>query len=59
MLKRVFPWGFLAIFLLLTPITTAFAEENGDNGATSLIEGPFIIVAFATLILMAYYTIRD
>lgn len=58
MLKRFFPMGLLAIFLLLVPVTTAFAEENGDNGA-SLVQGPFVIVAFATLILMTYYMFRD
>lgn len=54
----MFSLGFLALFLLLTPVTQVFAEENGDNGA-SLLEGPFIILAFATLILMVYYAIRD
>ncbi|MGJ9381610.1 hypothetical protein CR203_03900 [Salipaludibacillus neizhouensis] len=63
MLKRIFSLGFIAIFLLLTPVTAAFAETNGGHGdsggASSLVEGPFIIVAFATLVLMAYYAIRD
>ncbi|WP_158282192.1 hypothetical protein [Salipaludibacillus keqinensis] len=58
MFKQMFSLGFLALFLLLTPVTQVFAEENGDNGA-SLLEGPFIILAFATLILMVYYAIRD
>ncbi|WP_416150643.1 hypothetical protein ACM26V_06635 [Salipaludibacillus sp. HK11] len=58
MLKRYFSWGFLALFFLLIPVTQVFAEENGENGA-SLLEGPFIILAFATLILMMYYSFRD
>ncbi|WP_280771894.1 hypothetical protein [Salipaludibacillus daqingensis] len=58
MLKQLFSWGFLALFLLFTPVTQAFAEGNGENGG-SLLEGPFIILAFATLILMMYYSIRD
>ncbi|MCE7791190.1 hypothetical protein K8O68_02000 [Salipaludibacillus sp. CUR1] len=58
MLKQFFSIGFLALVLFLTPVTHVFAEENGDNGA-SLLEGPFVIVAFATIILMIYYAIRD
>jgi len=58
MLKQLFSWGFLSLLLLLTPVTQVFAESNGDNGG-SLMEGPFIILAFGTLILMVYYTIRD
>lgn len=58
MLKQIVSWGFLSLLLFLTPVTQVLAAGNEDNGG-SLMEGPFIILAFATLILMMYYSIRD
>ncbi|GEL08238.1 hypothetical protein [Salisediminibacterium halotolerans] len=57
MLKQ---WGFPGLFtmiLVLAPASTVLADENGNGG--SLSDGPFVIVAFATLIVMAYYMIRE
>lgn len=57
MLKRLFATS-LFVLLLITPVTAlAAGEENGGGG--SLMEGPFIILAFATLIIMGYYCFRD
>ncbi|MDG5789937.1 hypothetical protein QA612_20990 [Evansella sp. AB-P1] len=58
--KRLLAVSFLALVLLFTPLTTALAagNENGDaNG--SLMQGPFIILAFATIIVMIYFCFRD
>ncbi|UTR14939.1 hypothetical protein MM221_20790 [Salipaludibacillus sp. LMS25] len=57
MLKQFFSMSVLALLFLLTPVTHVFADENSDGA--SLMEGPFVIIAFATLIVMIYYTIKD
>ncbi|UCZ51561.1 hypothetical protein LGQ02_11840 [Bacillus shivajii] len=58
MLNRLLSWSLLTIMLTFTPVAAAFAEDNGDNGG-SLLEGPFVILAFATVIIMIYYAFRD
>ncbi|MCD8510509.1 MAG: hypothetical protein LRY73_11985 [Bacillus sp. (in: Bacteria)] len=58
MLKRLFATSLFAVLLLITPLTTALAGSE-ENGGGTLMEGPFIILAFATLIIMAYYCFRD
>lgn len=49
--------GLLTMILVLAPSATVLADENGNGG--SLTDGPFVIVAFATLIVMGYYMIRE
>ncbi|WP_096188948.1 hypothetical protein [Evansella halocellulosilytica] len=60
MLKRLLPWSLLTIMFVFTPFATALAAaEDGENGGGALMEGPFIILAFATVIIMIYYAFRD
>ncbi|TMW73352.1 hypothetical protein [Alteribacter natronophilus] len=49
---------------LLTPVITAAAAGNGgDNGEEEAVHWitqlPLAVMAFATIIVMIYYTIRD
>ncbi|MBU9721400.1 MULTISPECIES: hypothetical protein [Bacillaceae] len=57
-LKHAFT-ALLTLLFLFTPVAIGVAagEENGNG--SSLMNGPFIILAFATLVLMIYYTVRD
>ncbi|ADU30433.1 hypothetical protein [Evansella cellulosilytica] len=61
MLKRFFTSSVLALLLLFTPFAVALADTAEENGAASgtLMDGPFVILAFATLVAMAYFCIRD
>ncbi|MBU9714821.1 hypothetical protein [Evansella tamaricis] len=58
MFKHAFT-ALVTLMFFFTSFSAVFAagEENGANG--SLMNGPFIILAVATLILMIYYAIRD
>ncbi|MDQ0255805.1 hypothetical protein J2S74_003187 [Evansella vedderi] len=58
MLKRFLSASLILLLLLVTPISTALAA-GADNGGASLMEGPFVILAFATIIIMIYYCFRD
>ncbi|MFA9559609.1 hypothetical protein ACERII_20055 [Evansella sp. AB-rgal1] len=64
MIKRLLTTSLFTLLLLFVPLATAFAAAAGDgeNGAasgSSLMEGPFIILAFGTLVIMIYYCFRD
>ena len=58
MMKRTLSTLLFALLFMFTPLMTVFAaEEEGANGL--MMDGPFIILAFATIILMTYYAFRD
>ena len=48
----------LTLFLVLIPLTGVFAEDNGES-TTTLLDTPFVIVGFATLGLLMYYSIKE
>ncbi|MCR6096210.1 hypothetical protein HXA31_07610 [Salipaludibacillus agaradhaerens] len=59
MIKQFFSMSVLTLLFLLTSATYVFADGNEGGDGASLMDGPFVIIAFATLIIMIYYTIRD
>ncbi|WP_078595757.1 hypothetical protein [Evansella clarkii] len=59
MMKRIVSAALFALLLFFAPLTAVFAAEQQTPETSSLMEGPFVIVAFATIILMVYYAFRD
>ncbi|MBB5174496.1 hypothetical protein [Texcoconibacillus texcoconensis] len=58
MRKQLLAVLFMPILFLAMPFNRIHAEENGD-GASSLIDGPLMIIAVATIVIMIYYMFRD
>ncbi|PYZ98163.1 hypothetical protein CR205_06090 [Alteribacter lacisalsi] len=63
-LKKWFSSMIVFALALLTPVITAAAAGNGDGNGEEEAVGwitqlPLAVMAFATIIIMIYYTIRD